>query len=357
MGRYLRLFDLYRRSQTSTNRLPTDIQGTTLLAVPPGSYRLLVSLDDKQSGRSIESQRIVVDAPRMSAGSISISPPIFVEPRFGPTESTQARFQALNRGGDVLFGAPPGGCLVQVAGLSQAEPFSVQWKITNRPLHIPDAPREFEGTEVTTYAGSPVSAPMNGSIIYTVNAEDSSFTTLFVPLPLEKLEEGSCSFEIKLKSAGIETPHMSEFTVIWEGKPRSLLDLDMAIDALQHIATEKELDALSEATTSGKAEALGSFWRKRDRDTTTAYNEAMAEYYRRVDLSIARFSGNEGPNGYKTDRGRVLILYGTPSDSRRLFGPNQDPREVWTYDTLRKRFTFTETSRNGEFALTKVEDL
>ena len=99
------------------------------------------------------------------------------------------------------------------------------------------------------------------------------------------------------------------------------------------------------------------FWKKRDPDTTTAYNEVMAEFYRRVDESIRRFSSLKENDGFKTDRGRIFILYGTPTTTERRLLPNSTPTEAWTYQNIRRKFIFTDPSRSGSYILTETENL
>jgi len=105
--------------------------------------------------------------------------------------------------------------------------------------------------------------------------------------------------------------------------------------------------------------AFYEFWRTKDPDTTTAYNEVLVEYYRRVDEAVSRFSTLSGQDGYKTDRGRIFILYGAPTRVEKYIPPGEAPREVWIYDrpNLRKKFTFIDRYKAGAFVLVSVEDL
>ncbi|HEY6625474.1 MAG TPA: GWxTD domain-containing protein, partial [Ignavibacteriaceae bacterium] len=63
-------------------------------------------------------------------------------------------------------------------------------------------------------------------------------------------------------------------------------------------------------------------------------NENYLNYVKRVNESDARFS-SLGKKGWKTDRGRVYIVYGEPSEIQRY--PNQTdarPYEIWRYESL-----------------------
>ncbi|RPI03978.1 MAG: GWxTD domain-containing protein, partial [Ignavibacteriae bacterium] len=139
-------------------------------------------------------------------------------------------------------------------------------------------------------------------------------------------------------------------------KPHSLSEFKVAVDALRHIATAGELDSMSAFSSSKSMAAFREFWHKRNPDTTRAFNPAMAEYYRRVDETIKRFSTSTENDGYKTDRGRIYILFGSPSIVNRLLKPNTAPAEIWTYEKLNRRFIFTDQRKMGNFILTKMEN-
>lgn len=56
---------------------------------------------------------------------------------------------------------------------------------------------------------------------------------------------------------------------------------------------------------------LHKFWREKDQIPETEELELMQEYYRRVDIANKKFK--EAKDGWKTDCGRTLILYGEPA--------------------------------------------
>ncbi|HQJ47156.1 MAG TPA: GWxTD domain-containing protein, partial [Ignavibacteriaceae bacterium] len=63
-------------------------------------------------------------------------------------------------------------------------------------------------------------------------------------------------------------------------------------------------------------------------------NEYFRQYLQRVALSNERFT-SMGKPGWKTDRGRVYLLYGEPTEIERY--PNQletRPYEIWQYTDI-----------------------
>jgi GWxTD domain-containing protein len=76
------------------------------------------------------------------------------------------------------------------------------------------------------------------------------------------------------------------------------------------------------------------FWKNRDDNPATPDNEAFRKYFQNVELADSKYSGL-GKAGWKTDRGRVFLLYGEPSEVERY--PNQletRPYEIWSYNGI-----------------------
>ncbi len=84
-----------------------------------------------------------------------------------------------------------------------------------------------------------------------------------------------------------------------------------------------------------KQRALYSFWFERDPDTTTAVNELMTEFHKRVDFASKYFSRGDIMPGWKTERGRIMLKYGFPSN-REIFRASSGKKaaEEWQYDEL-----------------------
>lgn len=84
----------------------------------------------------------------------------------------------------------------------------------------------------------------------------------------------------------------------------------------------------------GKRQFLFQFWRMQDPDLTTEVNEFRQEYQKRIEYANAHFRAFMR-DGWHSDRGRVYVLYGQPSDiERHPNEPNVYPHEIWRYDQL-----------------------
>src|SRR3989449_3473360 len=80
-----------------------------------------------------------------------------------------------------------------------------------------------------------------------------------------------------------------------------------------YIITDEERKALKKLQTDEERERfIEEFWRRRDPDPDTDENEFKEEYYERVAYANEHFAS--GIPGWKTDRGRIWIMYGKPDE-------------------------------------------
>lgn len=94
------------------------------------------------------------------------------------------------------------------------------------------------------------------------------------------------------------------------------------------IITDEELGAFKKLTTNAERDQfIEQFWLRRDPTPDTAENEYKEEHYRRIAYANERFAA--GMPGWKTDRGRIYVMYGKPDsiDSHPMGGPYQRPAE------------------------------
>lgn len=115
----------------------------------------------------------------------------------------------------------------------------------------------------------------------------------------------------------------------------SVEELDDLFDKSKYIATTPEVDKYKALSTEeAKREFIYNFWRSRDENPSDDRNENYLNYIKRIGESDTRFSAM-GKKGWKSDRGRVFIIYGEPSEIERH--PNETntrPYEIWKYESL-----------------------
>ena len=124
------------------------------------------------------------------------------------------------------------------------------------------------------------------------------------------------------------------------------------ISKVQYIITKDERKIFLEMPASERKAFQDEFWKRRDPNPETPENEYRIEYYQRVDRAGALFHG-EGRPGWLTDRGRLFILFGPPSE--RMTYPMDLRgycREVWYYGSF--PVIFVDEHCSGTFVLTAV---
>ncbi len=80
-----------------------------------------------------------------------------------------------------------------------------------------------------------------------------------------------------------------------------------------YIITPQERAAFLKLTTDAEREQfIEAFWERRNPNPGSAYNEYKEEFYRRIAYANEHYSS--GIPGWKTDRGRIYIMYGPPDE-------------------------------------------
>ncbi len=123
----------------------------------------------------------------------------------------------------------------------------------------------------------------------------------------------------------------------------------------RYIITEGERRAFLQLPDSEKPQFIQDFWARRDPDPYTEINEFKEEYFKRLDSADKLFLG-EGKPGWLTDRGKIYVLFGPPTD--RVTTPMSGDaysrcREVWYYGDF--PVIFLDYYCNGNYTLTSLD--
>ncbi|MBI1805477.1 MAG: GWxTD domain-containing protein [Ignavibacteria bacterium] len=134
----------------------------------------------------------------------------------------------------------------------------------------------------------------------------------------------------------------SEFAIMSEQ------EVDQAFAYAKYIATQAEVSQYEKLTdVKAKQKLLFEFWRRRDPDQSTPVNEVKEEYYKRVSYANDHLSLGFH-EGWKTDRGRVHIVYGPYDEIERFPSSSEsNPYEIWHYNNIQGGVIFVFVDRNG----------
>ena len=122
------------------------------------------------------------------------------------------------------------------------------------------------------------------------------------------------------------------------------------ISKVRYILTKKERKIFLELPDSEREQFIEEFWERRDPDPDTEENEFKMEYFSRVEKTTELFRSEVKP-GWVTDRGRIYILFGPPTDryTYPMGGGSSGCREVWYYGAF--PVVFIDSTCTGTYSL------
>ena len=151
------------------------------------------------------------------------------------------------------------------------------------------------------------------------------------------------------------------------------------LDFIRYIITPQEERIFREMPPEDRGEFIMDFWARRDSDPSTPENEFRSQYYTR--LAVADKAFRAGIPGWMTDKGRIYILLGPPTDvikktmgekstefsrDQRQLSTNlleegtftEKPTDIWIYNQYPDyfagplRLTFVDYESTGNYKLT-----
>jgi len=171
-------------------------------------------------------------------------------------------------------------------------------------------------------------------------------------IPADTLPNGRYTLRVALKSEDgkVLAARLKDFEVRHEGFYLNR-DLDQAVALLTYIAGSSEIEAFKKANEEERKRIWEDFWRAKDPTPGTPRNEYFEEYLRRFRYANDHFSVPLS-QGWKTDRGRIYMLYGEPDqiDSYPL-EMDRKPTEIWYYYSQSRRFVFVDDTGFGDYVL------
>ncbi len=151
------------------------------------------------------------------------------------------------------------------------------------------------------------------------------------------------------------------------------------LDIIRYLITPQEERIFREMPPEDRGEFIMDFWARRDLDPSTPENEFRSQYYTR--LAVADKAFRAGIPGWMTDKGRIYILLGPPTDvikktmgeksvefsrDQRQLSTNlleegtftEKPTDIWIYNQYPDyfagplRLTFVDYESTGNYKLT-----
>ncbi|GAB4367265.1 MAG: hypothetical protein Kow0042_07790 [Calditrichia bacterium] len=203
------------------------------------------------------------------------------------------------------------------------------WTPHDEPVHVSLSCWE-EDNPTPLYAQDTVITPQN------------SRAGFLVEPPFWAWKEGKYRFKMIYRTAGDSIQQNLPVSLIWFSKPRSLLSPKYAREVFQALLEPQE----EQNASANDEDTFIQYWKDQDPTPGTAYNEAMAEFYSRVDSADIRW-GKGRRNGWQTDVGQIYVLYGKPDRIEDHSLDPENPHMTWYYEFPDRRLIFTFQSLEG----------
>jgi len=308
------------RSFQETLRTDESIIFQQFITLPPGTYRVAVMVRDRHGPAFARAERVDTTL-RFAAGGLTR--PIAIYTAEGRTQRSALPQLVANPRATLPYGADsirfyvevygrgPGGLVARVVDAGDRE----LWRDT---------------------------IPLAG------NAELATATLAVAPgnLPVGQAE-------LEAIPAGSVDTTRARFLVSFSNQ-WVITNFDEMLSLLRHFDRQEWVDSLRRAPPQQRPDLWRAFWRATDPVSITPENEALDDYFRRVQQANIRFQ-DEGQPGWLTDRGEVFITLGEPDEVLDLSSglDRSGVRAIrWTYTNLRLVLYFQDQTGFGRFRLT-----
>ena len=180
---------------------------------------------------------------------------------------------------------------------------------------------------------------------------------------------GSAGFAVAQEKGKIKDPNERKKREELKSVYKKWLDEDVS-----YIITDEERKAFKTLKTDEERDQfIEQFWLRRDPDPDTNENEYKEQYYERIQYANEKYAS--GIPGWKTDRGRIYIMFGKPDEieSHPAGGPYERPSyqgggntstypfEIWWYRYIEGigsdiEIEFVDPSGSGEYRIARSPD-
>ncbi len=288
------------------------------IEVPVGSYIVEVVVRD----RNAKSQGIIREQLKLPDfySHLSISKPILMWDSV-TTLDPEKMIPFRNRNFDRDFFA-----LVIVGGLQPGVPVSIQYAL-------------FDNRNQDVFERSLKLVP------------DRSVKYVALRIPVNKLVLGSTRLQIVARHGRHEASSQRIIYSTFGQTSQFTENIASYIEPMRYIMNSREWRELYDAPPEKQNELFKQFWKERDPTPEDEDNPLLEEFFLRVEEANQRFSwGSE--EGWKTDRGRIFIIYGPPDSIERQKSPRTGiTYEIWRYYNLGRQFVFEDRYNNGNYRL------
>jgi GWxTD domain-containing protein len=189
------------------------------------------------------------------------------------------------------------------------------------------------------------------SVSLTTGTDVSSATIVVEP---SKLPVGAAELEALPAGGGGGDTTRTRFLVSFSNQ-WVITNFEEMMSLLRYFDRQDWVDSLRRASPERRPDVWREFWKATDPVTLTPENEALDDYFRRVQQANIRFQDEGGP-GWLTERGEVFISLGEPDEIVDLSSGGLDRNGArvlrWTYAAARLVLYFQDQTGFSRYRLT-----
>jgi GWxTD domain-containing protein len=313
------------RSFQETQRADESVIYQQVIAVRPAVYRLAVTVRDRQ-GPNVSHQERADTAPRF-AGS-GLSAPLVVYGGRGRSGRAAVPDLLVNPRALVRYGGDSVRLYVEGYELARG---------TRLAARAVDQTGREAWRDTVAVAGN------------------DHFATVLLAIRPGELPVGAGHFDVTPVGAGPDATRSAPFLVSFSDQ-WAITNYDQMISLLRYFWPQSWVDSLRRAAPAERPDVWRRFYRATDPNPDTPQNEALDQYFQRIQIANQRYR-EAGDPGWLTDRGEVYITLGEPDDvfDFSADGTRSGVRGIrWTYRELRLTLFFQDQTGFGRFRLTPL---
>lgn len=308
------------RNFQETLRTDESVIFQQFVTLPPGVYQVMVMVRDRNGPAFSRAQRADT-APRF-AGGASLTRPLPVYTAEGRAQRGERPKLVANPRATLPYGTD-----------------SMRFYIERYGAPATVVARVVDGTDRELWRDS----------VRLSGGADVAFATVIVPPG--NLPVGQAELQTLVPGAGDTT--QARFLVSFSNQ-WVITNFDEMMSLLRYFDRQDWVDSLRRSAPERRSDVWRDFWKATDPAPITPENEALDDYFRRVQQANVRFP-DEGVPGWLTERGEVFVSLGEPDEILDMSsGMDRSGQRVvrWTYSTQRLVVYFQDQSGFGRYRLT-----
>ena len=165
-----------------------------------------------------------------------------------------------------------------------------------------------------------------------------------LPIPFTQHKRGRYEIELSF----LEDKQTTSFSYGYKTKNYWTDDVDEVVGVMQYILPYSEYKKLKNMDESFQLDYIHEYWKEKDPSEGTDENELLIQLNRRVKFVNKNFSIRMP--GWKSDRGRIYIIYGKPKYDESYQDQMGYTYQKWVYSSG-KQFIFIDRSMSGDYSL------